>query len=385
MKMRTRRAVAPFLLLSAFSFGQQSIPALETRAVESPGQTHRMVASAVPSPPRSSRFPRIPGRGRILFSAGPGIGVLAPDGLATLFGTWDVADAVWDPLHLGHILVNPYTNDLPRLMEFRPSDGGWRRVARWTTGYGETSEISPDGRFLAYNVFVHGRETWQVRVASRDGLVRELGSPGLEPVSWTPGGRVLLSGWDPRRLYAWDPFAETVDALDPDWGLASKVPRGSRSPELGLSQMSWSAVGGYFAAPAIWKEDGADRSGVAIGSASDGVTAVIPSGQFGESVPVWSPSGSELAFVVPRGHTKQSGALHVYDASTGKDEIVRQHVATPWWVAWSPSGDWMLLDDEDGHTWVFVSRDGRRMVQYPELGTFPRWASPGIGIHIVVC
>jgi hypothetical protein len=45
----------------------------------------------------------------------------------------------------------------------------------------------------------------------------------------------------------------------------------------------------------------------------------------------------------------------------------------------------MLLDHTEQSEWLFVSRDGLRAVERPGLGSFPRWATPGVGVHIVVC
>jgi WD40 repeat protein len=370
------------LALLMVSIAEQPGPALESQSLA--GETSVPIASSSPAPPRSSMLPATPGAGSILFSTERGVGVLDPYGLVTEFGEWEAADAVWDPLHPGHILVNAYTDGPPRLREFRRTDSGWIRIGRWPTGYGQLSEISGDGRWFAHNVFVDGRETWTIRVAGRHGTVRDLATDHLEVVAWTPNGRVLLSGWSPRRLHVWDPFDGDLAAIDPNWGLASELPAEARAPELSVHQLSWSADGRFFAAPAWWTEHGDPAAGVAIGSASTGVFKVIPVGR-GDTVPVWSPSRPEVAYVTSWGHVARSGELHTYDAATGEDTLIRRHVPNPWWVAWSPGGDWMLLDDQARGDWLFVSRNGLRAVEHPSLGSFPRWATPGAGIHIIVC
>ncbi|MFN2590698.1 MAG: hypothetical protein ABR518_07995 [Actinomycetota bacterium] len=341
------------------------------------------MAGWVPPAPRSS-LRSTPGGGGIVFLAARGIGVLDPDGVMTTFGRWEAADAYWDPLHRSRILVNPYTGGPPRLREFRRDGSKWREVRRWPTGYGLLSAISPSGTHLAYSVFEHGRQTWTIRVSGRDGSVRDLATDRLEPVSWTPSGRVLLSGWGPRRLEVWHPFHGTVASLDPTWGLREQLPSSARGIDLDVFHLSWSSDGRFFAAPAYWRVDGVSKRAVAVGSSARGVFEVIPTGK-ADTVPTWSPKASELSYTTANGYPKQSSVLHVYDPSTGQDVVIRRGVPDSWWVAWSPQGDWMLLDDDGQAEWLFVSRHEGTVVRRDRLGSFPRWASPGVDLHIWVC
>jgi hypothetical protein len=45
----------------------------------------------------------------------------------------------------------------------------------------------------------------------------------------------------------------------------------------------------------------------------------------------------------------------------------------------------MLLEDAERTRWLFVSRDGSQVVDYPWLGYYPRWAEQSISLHITVC
>jgi hypothetical protein len=131
-------------------------------------------SQGVSSPPPAPSTQAIPGGGRILFSTGDGIGVLNADGSRTAFGKWSVADAFWDPIHPGDILVNPYTNGPPKLRQYHRTDHGWQPIRTWSAGYGESTQISPDGRWFAYDVSVHGKATGTVRVKGRRGVVASI-------------------------------------------------------------------------------------------------------------------------------------------------------------------------------------------------------------------
>jgi hypothetical protein len=70
--------------------------------------------------------PSPPGGGSILYSTDHGIGVLDVHGVTTHIGGWEAADAFWDPVRPGQILVHPYVGDPSVLLAFQRGDDGWR-------------------------------------------------------------------------------------------------------------------------------------------------------------------------------------------------------------------------------------------------------------------
>jgi hypothetical protein len=374
--------VAALLALLALTPGQKGVVRAEGNRASAADQPFLVppVASSLSS---SSTRP-IPGGGRILFSTGQGVGVLDADGTQTAFGKWSIADAFWDPVHPGHILVNRYTDGPKGLRQYRETADGWRVVRTWPAGYGSESQISPDGRWFAYNVFVGGRSTGTVRVAGRHGFVRSIEGRRLVAVSWTPDNQIILGHWDGSGLLLWDPFRDVLRSFTLDRNLASRLPADARRTDLDAGRMSWSSDGRFFAAPAHWREHKKFQGGVAIGSRDRGILKVIPTGR-GWGAPTWSPTLPEIAFVVSSKYEDPAAALHLYNAKTGHHSVLRRGVPDPYWVAWSPGGDWMLLDDPEDDRWLFVSRGTGQTVEYPWLGSYPRWAEPGLGLHIFVC
>ncbi|HEV8420550.1 MAG TPA: hypothetical protein VGR13_04270, partial [Actinomycetota bacterium] len=266
-------------------------------------------AARPPAPSPSPSEPRlIPGGGSILFSTGQGVGVLEADGSVSHFGGWAAVDAFWDPVHPGQILVNPYTDGPPKLRGFRRAGDRWRAVRSWPAGYGGQTQISPDGRWLAFDVFVKGRATGMVRVTSRHGVVASI-QGHFESVSWTSDERVILSRWDGPGLFLWDPFRDVLDPFTLDRNLSSQVPAGARRVSLDSRDLSWSSDGRLFAAPTFWKDARQSRSGVAVGSLADGILAVVPTGMT-LAAPTWSPTRPEIAFVSSRRYGDPAAALY---------------------------------------------------------------------------
>jgi len=337
--------------------------------------------------PRSSGSgpDRVPGGGRILFTTAHGIGVLYPTGALAHLGGWRAADAFFDPLNPGDVLVHPFDGRWQDLRQYRRGARGWRAVRTWRAGMAEYSAVYPGGRWVAFNVFRNSKMTGTVRLTGRDGTSRVLHSDDLSVLSWTTTDQVLLSDWDhPRRVFVWDPFGGTLGPVFLDRNLASKLPEEARSPWLDTRNLSWSADGRYFTAPITWKEHGEYRTGVAVGTVSAGILRAIPTGN-NFMIPTWSPTRPEVAYVVASRYGDPSARLFLFHVRTGRRTVVRRHVPTgSWWVAWSPAGSWMLLDDPKRNRWLFVSTHGAT-VHRPALGSFPRWATPGVGIHIVVC
>jgi hypothetical protein len=390
--MQTRHFVAGALVVAA-ALASSDPAATAARPARVAVEVQRPVPSPL-APPAAYEEPdpSIPGGGRILIPVG-GVRVIQPDG--TLEYLWTeqrgYVDAVWDPRRPQTPLVLYEKGDLSVLRAYRRSEAGWKKGRRWDIerNYWNFSELSPDGGLIAHSVFSKdGRMTGTIRVIDRHGdALGELETEELYPVSWAPDGSVLLSDWFDGGLFAWNMKAGTLDLVLGDSQLARVLPAGARSPSLDAESLSWSAGGQYFAARVSWSLGGKRRrSGVAIGSPAGEILDVIKTGMMQPSIPTWSPNRPELAVVTERvvqGEGRSN--LYVFNAGTRRRTLLMRDSPDPWWVAWSPRGNWMLLADSLDGSWLFVSRDGTRAIERAFLGSQPRWASPGPDIHPIYC
>ncbi len=138
-------------------------------------------------------------------SSGEGVEVVAASGRVTsVYDGW--ADAFWDPGPHGGVILKSFDPDAT--LELRRIRGRWTRTARWRMGPDYYSRISPDGRWMAYSLFRHDRQTTIAQVEDRHGTIERFPLRGYAPVSWTPDGRVVMDGnggW-----VAWSPATGTV-------------------------------------------------------------------------------------------------------------------------------------------------------------------------------
>lgn len=337
----------------------------------------------IPQPPptawslaKSSTRP-IPGGGRIL-SAGPEVLVVTARGLVrAVYSGSGYADAYWDPGRKNRIIVkDPSSN---ATLESSKAGDRWVRTGRWRIGPDYYARISPDGRWMAYALFRRGRQTKTVRIRDRAGHVVDSPVLGHQVVSWTPDDRLILQ--DAAGLVAWNPETGSVRSFLKNKDLAESlgVPV-EGGVGLDGTRISWSADGRYFASSAVWSQGRRWRSALVIGTVGGSVLRVLPVRVWG-LMPTWSPVKPEVAYA------GNHHDLFILDVITGTRDLVLHRAPRAWWPAWSPRGDWLLLADSNAEdpTWLFVSRDGRQRLEYPSLGDYPRWASPGADAIMQVC
>lgn len=385
--MQTRHFVAGALVVAA-ALASRDPAAPAVRPARVAVEVSRPVPSPLAAPtPYEEPDPSIPGGGQILIPMA-GVRVIRADGTPEYLWTEGEFDAVWDPRRPRTPLVlfeRPQGNEAV-LRAYRRTGPDWVTTQRWNLGTSGWlfSEISPDGRLIAHSVFVKGRMTGTVRVVNRNGdRLWELRTDDLYPVSWTPDGSVLLSHWFKGGLFAWDMKSGNITTLIlDDSQLTEALPAGARSSWLDARFLSWSADGRYFAARVSWRLSGKrHRYGIAIGSPSGQILDVVPTGKKHPNIPTWSPARPEVAFI-DSSSLDSEATLFVYDVASRRRTMLMRNSPHQWWVAWSPRGDWMLLD---GDYWLFVSRDGKRTIKHDRLGAFPRWASPGHDIPVPKC
>jgi hypothetical protein len=336
----------------------------------------------VSAPDDAAPGPRpIPGGGRIL-SVGEQVQVVAASGRVTSVSDGR-GDAFWDPGPHGGVIVKSLDRDAT--LEFRRIRGRWTRTSKWRIGPDYYSRISPDGLWMAYSLFRHGRQTTIAQVEDRHGTVERFPLRGYAPVSWTPDGRVVL---DRRGEWvAWDPATGAVHPFLGHEALADALDLPYET-EITLEDwlgVSWSADGRYFAVGAWWGQGRSYGQAILIGRPDGRVARVLPANDW-YGIPTWSPVRPELAYLRSGRHGRHH-RLYVVDADTGRMTLVLDGAPDADWAAWSPKGTWLLVADwrPSSRRWLFVPRHGGRSVSYPWLGNYPRWASPGGEVLMPVC
>jgi hypothetical protein len=317
----------------------------------------------------------------IIFSGDDGAAVLDAGGLEHRL-PGPSGDPVWDPAANRAIAVTGSTNNGIVLLR--------RRADRWTVrsrrirdGRDSSALLSPDGRLLAYTKW--GTAQPHLEVTDRSGHVRSFPMRTAkgrwwQPVSWLSPTILIVELVRTGELLAWNLRRDGV------WRFlaASRV---ARAVGVGVdgTGWSWSAKRRYFAAPVTIR----GRNVVVIGSSSGRIVRVLPTpGSY--SIPVWSPTRPELAWIAGDARVPGTSRLVRYGMTSGTRTVIASGVPNSWWPAWSPHGDWLLVsgDDETSNgrpTWLFVSRDGRSIITYPGLGGWPRWATPTADIHMPMC
>jgi hypothetical protein len=290
------------------------------------------------------------------------------------------ADAAWDPGPSGGVIVTD-PNSSHGALAIRRSAGRWVPDHRWRTGPDYYGHPSPDGRWVAYTVTEHGRETPRVEVIDAGGDVRAFplaasAAGTWQAVSWLDTRRVIVEQVPSGELFVWDIAEGTVRSFIDSY----ELPRGAAWGPMDTS-MSWSAARRYFAATVWWDRGGHGHGAIVIGSASGEILRIIPAS--GWSTPTWSPTRPELAWVDATGG-QTSGRLFRYDMSTDRRILLARSVPPAPWAAWSPRGDWLLLATYET-PWTFVARDGARAITHSSLGVFPRWAGPDADVIMPVC
>lgn len=245
-------------------------------------------------------------------------------------------------------------------------------------------EWSPDGRLVASKAIEpcerNQRPRWKcyrqadaIYLQAADGSARrKIAAAGLLD-SWTPDGRLIVTtGRGHARWYALD--VRTGDRSVPI--PARPVIRLATMVRGQVGAPRWSADRRYLAAMVAgrWPKTANVFTAVVIAHADGRPIRVITS-PYVISMFAWSPRGHRLAWTTSGFPTPHE--LFVLDQPTGEPR--RLFAADPHfdWIAWSPDGRRLLLDDENGGRWLLITAAGRRNVkERARLGGRPFWCCP---------
>jgi Tol biopolymer transport system component len=223
------------------------------------------------------------------------------------------------------------------------ADSGTVRVLKslnWV--YPKKMDISPDGRWIAYDSFAGDRPgPRDIYLLATDGSreTKLVSNPAddLFPV-WSPDGREIVFASD--RGGAMDLWAQRVEE-----GRAAGEPR---SVMRGLGQflpMGVTRAGVLYYGLRV----GATDVAVARGSEAP---VVLPTRTPGRNLaPAWSNDGNRLAYLSLRGAQNfgvQSRVIVVRDVETGVERDLETRLAHVESVRWSPDGEWLLASGSDG-------------------------------------
>lgn len=243
-------------------------------------------------------------------------------------------------------------------------------------------EWSPDGRLVASKRIEpcepNQRPRWkcyrqadEIYLQTADGSGRRVVARGYLD-SWTPDGGLIVTAGDGDRWVVFDPRTRKRTApLSPTRvAVVAGVKRASLGPP------RWSADGRYVAAPVAgrWPKAANVVHGFVVARA-DGTPVRVVTSPYVISMFAWSPRGHRLAWTTSGFPT--SHELFVLDDPNRRPR--RLFAADPHldWIAWSPDGWRLLLDDENAGGWLLITAAGQKRVEkHARLGGRPFWCCP---------
>lgn len=253
-----------------------------------------------------------------------------------------VQPASWTP-DGSYILTLFFRKDnISQIALVNASDGSARVLKSLNWVYPKKMDISPDGRWIAYDSFGGDRpgprDIFLLALdGSRAATVVDGPAEDVFPV-WSPDGREILFASD--RAGSMDAWAVRVEH-----GQAAGEPRLVKK---GLDQflpMGVTRAGALF----FGVRTGATEVAVMSG---DGVPQVLATRTPGRNQsPAWSRDGRQLAYLSRRGAENFGLAARVIvlrDLETGLERDLPARLAHIEWLRWSPDGEWLLAAGSDG-------------------------------------
>jgi hypothetical protein len=182
--------------------------------------------------------------------------------------------------------------------------------------------------------------------------------PGID-ASVLPAGRVPLAGWRDGLVLGSD---EGIEVWDPADGSSTPLPEGADLV---------AATGGSLA----WCEEGCDRLHLVDAITSEDRIVPAPPGMtFGRQAS-FSPGGGGLALSMASGPEEATSAVAVVDGATGAVRSITTTGGPVTSLAWTPSGDWLIVAVEQRGLVAVRPWDGLARPVPWRLGTIDALAS----------
>ena len=214
------------------------------------------------------------------------------------------------------------------------------RSLNWV--YPKRMEISPDGRWIAYDSFAGDKPgPRDIYVLAMDGSseTKVVASEGedLFP-SWSPDDRELVFASD--RSGTMDAWAVRVEE-----GKAAGEPRLLRRDMKQFLPMGMTARGDLY----YGLRTGATE--IALWQPGRSPEVVVTRTPGRNAAPAWSHDGKRLAYLSRRGAENfgvQARLIVVREMESGAEKDVPAKLATVASLRWSPDGEWLLASGSDG-------------------------------------
>jgi Tol biopolymer transport system component len=223
-------------------------------------------------------------------------------------------------------------------------DGAIRTLARLGQRIPVSAYVSPDGRYLAYDLPAESgpsrRNIYSMNLAS-GGVVALVDHPSNDLVlGWAPDGRSVLFASD--RTGTVDAWAVPVAE-----GRAAAEPFLVRKDTGRVWPMGFTAAGAYYyglqtGLSDVYEAD-VDQTGRVVGPARP----VAPQGMGANRLPGWSHDGSRLAYVSQPAPMHRLSEVRLMIRTQGTDQVVRPDLWHVEGASWSADGRYILVSGSD--------------------------------------
>ena len=242
-----------------------------------------------------------------------------------------------------HILTLFFRKDNISQITLVDAESGAVRVLKslnWV--YPKRMEISPDGKWIAYDSFGGDKPgTRDIYVLAMDGSreTKVVEAPGedLFP-SWSPDGKEIVFASD---------RSGTMDA----WALRIEDGRAKGEPRLVKAGLGQFLPMGVTAAGDLYYGLRTGATSIVLRSASGEQRELATRTPGRDSAPAFSRDGKQLAYLSRRGAENfglQARAIVVRDVEAGTERDVPAKLAHVEALRWSPDGEWLLASGSDG-------------------------------------
>jgi hypothetical protein len=298
-------------------------------------------------------------------------------------GRWAGASASW--VAPGVVSAEGTRNISPHLFRYRAGRLGAIMSPAVPRLSGGVAVWSGDRRWLAFERMVRlGAHTTAlsgtVQVVQPGGSSHTVGHGDL--VGWSPDGRVLLRTRTRQPLLSTAP----VIAVDPRTGAQRTLVSPDAIHHLigatlktALAKPVWSADHRFMAllSSAPWRHrDGHKVFAAIVILTARGSPVRVVTSPYAISMFAWSPHDHALAYTAS-GFAEPHQAFVLPAPGASARRVFQTSDRHFDWITWSPSGDYLLVDDEsDSHWRLIPTRSGLPPRLLPRIGGHPLWCCP---------